>query len=137
MSGVSLHADPGRQSVVTPMAQSTTPTGAQVADSARNGNVGVNLANNSSVVNAIGLVDEGQVQDPSASLNQIADALTQTMSMMKKGLEFNVDEQGGRSVVSVVDVDSGELIRQIPTEEALALAEKMSEVAGLLMKTEA
>ncbi len=137
MSGVSLHADPGRQSVVTPMAQSTTPAGTQVVDSVRNGNVGVNLASNSAVVNAIGLVDEGQVQDPSASLNQIADALTQTMSMMKKGLEFNVDEQGGRSVVSVVDVDSGELIRQIPTEEALALAEKMSEVAGLLMKTEA
>ncbi|MGL5906360.1 MAG: flagellar protein FlaG, partial [Shewanella sp.] len=43
----------------------------------------------------------------------------------------------GLPVVSVMDIETGELIRQIPTEEALALAEKMSEIAGLLMKTEA
>lgn len=71
------------------------------------------------------------------TLIALTDSLTDMMSMMRKGLEFRVDEMQGMPVVSVMDMDSGELIRQIPTEEALALAEKMSEIAGVLMKTEA
>ncbi|OIN03967.1 hypothetical protein BFS86_03695 [Shewanella algae] len=71
------------------------------------------------------------------TLIALTDSLTDMMSMMRKGLEFRVDEMQGMPVVSVMDMDSGELIRQIPSEEALALAEKMSEIAGVLMKTEA
>ncbi|WP_251767157.1 flagellar protein FlaG [Shewanella indica] len=71
------------------------------------------------------------------TLIALTDSLTDVMSMMRKGLEFRVDEMQGMPVVSVMDMDSGELIRQIPSEEALALAEKMSEIAGVLMKTEA
>ncbi|MCE9851080.1 flagellar protein FlaG [Shewanella chilikensis] len=72
-----------------------------------------------------------------ALTDSLTDSLTDMMSMMRKGLEFRVDEMQGMPVVSVMDMDSGELIRQIPSEEALALAEKMSEIAGVLMKTEA
>lgn len=39
-------------------------------------------------------------------------------------------------VVKVIDVKTGDLIRQIPNEEALDMAKKLNEVAGLLMKTE-
>ncbi len=59
------------------------------------------------------------------------------MSMMRKGLAFKVDEKSGQAVVTVLDKDTGDVIRQMPSEEALALAEKLSEVTGLLMKTEA
>ncbi|GAB1072180.1 MAG: flagellar protein FlaG [Shewanella algae] len=75
-------------------------------------------------------------QDPE-QLQQVAEELSNTMSMMRKGLAFKVDETSGTHVVSVMDVDSGDVIRQIPSEEALELAAKLSEVAGLLMKTEA
>ncbi|MFQ6370312.1 flagellar protein FlaG [Shewanella sp. YIC-542] len=71
------------------------------------------------------------------TLQQVTEELTATMTMMRKGLQFRVDEQAGLPVVSVIDVDSGDLIRQIPSQDALELAEKMSEIAGLLMKTEA
>ncbi|GGZ41175.1 flagellar protein FlaG [Shewanella chilikensis] len=71
------------------------------------------------------------------ALLELTESLTDMMSLMRKGLEFRVDETQGAPVVSVMDMDSGELIRQIPSEEALALAEKMSEIAGVLMKTEA
>lgn len=63
--------------------------------------------------------------------------LSDTMAMMKKGLAFRVDDSSGVSVVNVMDMDSGETIRQIPTEEALELAQKLFEVSGMLMKTEA
>jgi flagellar protein FlaG len=39
-------------------------------------------------------------------------------------------------VVKVIDVTTGELIRQMPNEEALEIAKKLNEVTGLLMKTE-
>ncbi|TVL14859.1 flagellar protein FlaG [Shewanella algae] len=78
-----------------------------------------------------------EVEVDTDTLIALTDSLTDVMSMMRKGLEFRVDEMQGMPVVSVMDMDSGELIRQIPSEEALALAEKMSEIAGVLMKTEA
>ncbi|MGI2057872.1 flagellar protein FlaG [Shewanella baltica] len=78
----------------------------------------------------------GNEQDPS-KLNQLATDLSDMMSMMRKGLAFKVDETSGQAVVTVLDRDTGDVIRQMPSEEALALAEKLSEVTGLLMKTEA
>lgn len=72
-----------------------------------------------------------------AKLTQIATELSDMMSMMRKGLAFKVDEKSGQAVVTVLDKDTGDIIRQMPSEEALALAEKLSEVTGLLMKTEA
>jgi flagellar protein FlaG len=70
-------------------------------------------------------------------LTQVAAELSDMMSMMRKGLAFKVDENSGQAVVTVLDRDTGDVIRQMPSEEALKLAEKLSEVTGLLMKTEA
>lgn len=74
---------------------------------------------------------------PETDLNKIAEELTDMLSLMRKGLKFSVDDDSGRQVISVKDIASGDLIRQIPSEEALNLAEKLSEFTGLLTKTEA
>ena len=82
---------------------------------------------------------ESQAQ-PKASqedMQQLVDDLSDMMSVMRKGLAFKIDESSGKNIVSVMDVDSGDIIRQIPNEEAIKLAQKLSEVTGLLMKTEA
>ncbi|WP_351125119.1 flagellar protein FlaG, partial [Shewanella sp. T24-MNA-CIBAN-0130] len=70
------------------------------------------------------------------NLTGVANELTDMMSMMQKGLKFSVDEESGMQVIKVQDVSSGDIIRQIPSEEALQLAEKLSEVSGILMKIE-
>ncbi|WP_033540699.1 MULTISPECIES: flagellar protein FlaG [Shewanella] len=70
------------------------------------------------------------------ALHQAVDDIAASMSLMQKGLAFNIDEDSGLQVVKVIDVQSGDLIRQIPNEEALEIARKLNEVAGLLMKTE-
>lgn len=43
-------------------------------------------------------------------------------------LAFSIDEDSRRSVVKVTDSDSGEVIRQIPSEEVLALSERIKEL---------
>ena len=70
------------------------------------------------------------------NLQQAVNDIAKSMNVMQKGLAFNVDEESGMQVVKVIDIQTGDLIRQIPNEEALDIAKKLNEVAGLLMKTE-
>lgn len=69
-------------------------------------------------------------------LQHAVDDIAVSMNVIQKGLAFNIDEDSGMQVVKVIDVSTGELIRQIPNEEALEIAKKLNEVTGLLMKTE-
>jgi len=74
--------------------------------------------------------------------------------VMSRQLQFDVDDESGTTVVRVLDKASGEVIRQIPSDEILALARHMKEMmdsesatvaskgvrerpVGLLMKTQA
>jgi len=72
----------------------------------------------------------------SQALHQAVNDIAASMNLMQKGLAFNIDEDSGKQVVKVIDEQTGDLIRQIPNEEALEIAKKLNEVAGLLMKTE-
>lgn len=68
-----------------------------------------------------------QLQD---AVNRVSDLVR----MMKRDLEFSVDESTGRTVVKVLDAESGEVVRQIPPEEVLAVAENLEEVRGMLFR---
>lgn len=56
---------------------------------------------------------------------------------VRRSINFSLEEGSGRVVVKVTDAGSGDVIRQIPSEEALQLAENLSEVRSLLFKAEA
>ncbi|MDV2478830.1 MAG: flagellar protein FlaG [bacterium] len=44
-----------------------------------------------------------------------------------------VDDETGRPGFIVIDDASGEVVREIPTEEALELAAKLKQITGLLV----
>jgi flagellar protein FlaG len=46
----------------------------------------------------------------------------------KRQLSFSVDEGSNKQVVKVIDAESGDIIRQIPTEEVLKLSERLQEL---------
>ena len=48
-------------------------------------------------------------------------------------LEFSMHEESGRTMIRVVEKDTGDLIRQIPPEEFLELATKIGDVLGMLL----
>lgn len=56
---------------------------------------------------------------------------------IQRNLNFALDDSTGQVVVKVTDGVSGEVIRQIPSEDALRLAESLDEVRSLLFKAEA
>jgi flagellar protein FlaG len=51
-------------------------------------------------------------------------------------LAFSIDEATEKTVVRVTDASTGELIRQIPSEEVLAIARSLDKFQGLLLKQE-
>jgi flagellar protein FlaG len=78
--------------------------------------------------------------DSSASREEIEAAVAtiqEFVQTVRRDLDFSLEESSGRVVVKVTDAGSGDVIRQIPSEEALQLAENLSEVRSLLFKAEA
>lgn len=64
--------------------------------------------------------------EPSAEDVKHAAAQLETfMQGMNRYLEFRVDEDSGRTVVTVKDRNTGETIRQIPSEEIMRLAHNL------------
>ena len=52
-------------------------------------------------------------------------------------LSFAIDEDTGTTVINIVDDSTGEVIRQIPTDEILKLKKKMGKIQGLLIDRKA
>lgn len=52
---------------------------------------------------------------------------------LQRSLQFSVDTESGETVVRVVDTKTQEVIRQIPSEELLVIAERLRSRAGLLL----
>lgn len=55
---------------------------------------------------------------------------------LKRELHFSVDEASGRTVVKVTDPETEEIIRQIPPEEVLRIAESLEDNSGLLLRAQ-
>lgn len=65
---------------------------------------------------------------------KVAQQLQEFVKSLNRNVQFSVDENSGKDVISVIEVDSGELIRQIPSEEVLRLASSISKAAGLIVQ---
>lgn len=62
------------------------------------------------------------------------DEINKTMASMSRNLEFAVDDDTHITVVKVVDTQTHDVIRQIPSEEVVAIAKALDKIQGLLIK---
>ena len=70
-----------------------------------------------------------QVQERQVPAEQLASAASDLQKYAEKSgadLAFRVDEDSGRTVVSIVDRKDGTVLRQIPSEEALRIAKAVA-----------
>ena len=73
-----------------------------------------------------------------AKIEQIVKALTQLVdTIVSNNLNFSIDDSTGKTIVRVTDGETGELIRQIPSEEMLAIAQSLDKMQGLLLRQKA
>ena len=63
---------------------------------------------------------------------EVVERLNERMQHMQRSLRFSVDDNSGRIVVKVIDKDTDEVIRQIPSEEMLAVMKHINEIDGLI-----
>lgn len=68
-----------------------------------------------------------------AALNDVQERMDQ----MGTNLQFAMDKVAEDIVVKVTDKESGELIRQIPSEDVVKLRKKLEELSGLLFDEKA
>lgn len=70
-------------------------------------------------------------------LSQMAEEMQTFVGSFNRSLQFKVDEDSGRNVVTVLDGDTGDVIRQIPSEELLDVIARLNEASGGLLDTQA
>ena len=88
------------------------------------------LANNSESTATSENEKQGSEQETSNQAGNLQAAVSQIndhVQNLQRDLVFTVDDVTGKDVVTVIDRQSEEIIRQIPSEEALVLARRLAE----------
>lgn len=87
------------------------------------------------------VAEQAPARTPPPSKQQIeaaVDTVNRALQPSNNALEFSIDKQSDRVVVKVVDSETGETLRQIPSEEVLAIAESIDRYQkGLLLSQQA
>jgi flagellar protein FlaG len=129
----------GAYSVYTSRSRSSAPSGSnQVSMNSRQ-----TAALLPQELSPVGQETGGQEVDTPQEQTRLVDDMKQTadkanayMEMADTHLEFGVSEQTGRIVVSVIDSETKEVVRQIPPESLQKMADQMSQMRGLLFEAQ-
>jgi flagellar protein FlaG len=62
----------------------------------------------------------------------LTDELNKVMKIIGTKISFSVDKGTKRIVIKVFDSETGEIIRQIPSEEMLQASQRITELVGIL-----
>lgn len=76
-------------------------------------------------------------REQNQKVREIAHDLNKAMEASNTKLTFVVDQESKKAIVKVVDSETNQVIRQIPSEEAVLVAKKISRLMGILYDTSA
>lgn len=69
-----------------------------------------------------------QLEEGAAQLQEAVAQMNDFVQNEQRTIRFSVDEQSGRDVVTVLDLETEEVIRQIPIEEVLVFVRNLNEL---------
>lgn len=67
-------------------------------------------------------------------IDQAMKEVKQALPFQARDLQFSIDNETGRTVIKIVDPATKEVIRQMPSEELLAITRALDKFTGLLAK---
>jgi flagellar protein FlaG len=70
-------------------------------------------------------------------LKKAVNAVNKSLDSRSQAIEFSIDDTDKRPIIKVVDQQTKEVIRQIPTEEMLDIARALDKAQGLLINHKA
>jgi len=72
-------------------------------------------------------------EKPSVSVvDDTVSRLNEAVQSIERDLKFRIDESSGDTIITVLDTKTEEVIRQIPTEDVLAVRENIETLKGIL-----
>lgn len=87
--------------------------------------------------------DERKDQVRKEDLADVVAKINTAFQDERRSLQFNVDEESGRTIIKVVDTVTGEQIKQVPAEEVLEISRRLTaqlskdDMTGMLIKSQA
>lgn len=81
------------------------------------------------------LAEVGAVSDE--ALNHMVEQLNEMMKSSSRAISFTIDRESEQTVIQVKNAETDEIIRQIPNEDALKLAEYLDGMLGLIFNEQA
>lgn len=85
---------------------------------------------------AAGGVDATKKDSAEPDLKQVHEAvdnINKAMQTMSRSIEFSVDTDSDRTVIKIIDQQTREVIRQMPSAEALEIGKALEKMQGLLL----
>jgi len=72
-----------------------------------------------------------------AEISAAVSKLNDHVQNISRDIEFTIDKELNRTIITVYDSETDEVIRQIPSEEALSLARHLESGGSAILKTKA
>jgi flagellar protein FlaG len=69
---------------------------------------------------------------PTVDVAKAIEHLNRLMSSHRRSLRFEIDPSSGRTVITVINDATNEVIRQIPSAELLRIAQNLDDLGSLL-----
>ena len=82
---------------------------------------------------AVGGVEKSSLDSMRAELQESVRSANERLAVYNQKLEIAIDGVTGAIVVKVSDSDTGETLRQIPSEEALRITRNIDSLTGILV----
>jgi len=82
----------------------------------------------------------GQIGENNPSSDQVQKAvgeIEEFTQALARNLTFSIDEDTGKTIVKLMDTQTKEVIRQIPTEEVVSIARALGKIQGSLLDDKA
>lgn len=74
---------------------------------------------------------------PAPKIESVTRQIDSYLRSMNKSLQFSVDKTTGETVVSIRDDETGEIIRQVPGEDALRIAQRIEDTLSAMLDEKA
>jgi flagellar protein FlaG len=71
-------------------------------------------------------------EDKAKALKDAVQEIQKFVQSVRRNLEFSIDETSGEVVVKVIASETGEVVRQLPSAEAMKIADSLQSARSLL-----
>lgn len=80
------------------------------------------------------LVSQAKQPPDAEQVTQALKSINELLKTRSPDLEFSIDSDSNRAIVKVVDKETQEVIRQMPSEDALQIAKALDRLQSMLIR---